>query len=84
MTIELVAIGGKLVGRTASDRFNLWQLGLTDLVDGRNGAALKRARRLLAKSFGDDFKLVKSRARSISLPTPMEVDALGHSLAFAA
>ncbi len=85
ITIELVSVGGMLVGRTASMRWTLASLGLGPIVDdGRNGASLKRARRLLSKLYGEDFKLVKSRARSISLPTPMEVEALGHSLAFAA
>ncbi len=85
ITIELVAVGGKLVGRTASDRFNLWSLGLTDLVDdGRSQACLKRVRRAIEKVYGDDFKLVKSRARAISLPTSAEVDALGGALALAA
>jgi hypothetical protein len=85
IAIEVVAVGGKLVGRTASDRFNLWSLGLTDLVDdGRNGASLKRARRTIEKVYGDDFKLVKSRSRAIALPSPAEVDALGGALALAA
>jgi hypothetical protein len=85
ITIELVSVGGKLVGRTGSDRFNLWSLGLTDLVDdGRSQACLKRVRRAIEKVYGDDFKLVKSRARAISLPTPVEVAALGGALALAA
>ncbi len=84
--IELVSVNGKLEGKTASCRWNLAMLGLTDLVDdGRNGAALKRARRQLQREFGADaFKLVKSRARSVSLPTTVEVEALGGSLALAA
>ncbi len=86
ITIELVSVGGKLVGRTASCRFNLRMLGLDDMADdGRNGAALKRARRQLEREFGADaFKLVKSRARSIALPTSAEVEALGVGLALAA
>jgi hypothetical protein len=85
IAIEVVAVGGKLVGRTASDRFNLWSLGLTDLVDdGRNGATLKRARRELSRAFGTAFTLSKSRARSLSLPTPREVEALGYAIADAA
>ncbi len=86
ITIELVSVGGKLVGLTLSCRWNLAMLGLTDLVDdGRNGASLKRARRAIAKEFGADaFTLTKSRARSVSLPSPREVEALGQSLAHAA
>jgi hypothetical protein len=61
-------------------------LGLDDLADdGRNGAALKRARRVLLREFGADaFILAKSRDRSISLPTPREVESLGQALANAA
>jgi hypothetical protein len=86
ITIELVSVGGKLVGRTSSCRWNLAMLGLTDLEDdGRSGASLKRARRAIAKEFGADaFTLTKSRARSISLPSPIEVHALGKTLAHAA
>jgi hypothetical protein len=86
ITIELVAVGGKLVGKTASCRWNLRMLGLDDLVDdGRNGASLKRARRAIAKEFGADaFNLVKSRSRAIALPSLVEVDALGVALAIAA
>jgi hypothetical protein len=85
IAIEVVAVGGKLIGRTASDRFNLWSLGLTDLVDdGRNGASLKRTRRAIAKEFGSAFTLTKSRASAIALPSPIEVEALGHVLAHAA
>jgi hypothetical protein len=85
ITIELVSVGGKLVGKTASCRWNLAMLGLTDLVDdGRNGAALKRARRVLSREWGGAFTLSKSRARSISLATTAEVDALGGALALAA
>ncbi len=82
ITIELVAVGGKLVGRTASCRFNLRMLGLDDMADdGRNGAALKKARRVLSKEWGGAFTLSKSRARSLSLPTSAEVEALGVGLA---
>jgi hypothetical protein len=85
ITIELVSVGGKLVGKTASCRWNLAMLGLTDLVDdGRNGATLKRARRELSRAFGTAFTLSKSRARAIALPTPREVEALGYALAHAA
>jgi hypothetical protein len=85
ITIELVSVGGKLVGRTASCRFNLRMLGLDDMADdGRNGAALKKARRVLSKEWGGAFTLSKSRARSIALPTSAECDALGVALALAA
>ena len=86
IAIELVSVGGKLVGRTSSCRWNLAMLGLTDLVDdGRNGASLKRARRVLSREFGADaFKLVKSRAHAIALPTSAEIEALGEGLALAA
>jgi hypothetical protein len=85
IAIEVVAVGGRLVGRTASDRFNLRMLGLDDMADdGRNGAALKRTRRQLTREFGAAFTLSKSRARAIALPTPGEVEALGQALAHAA
>ncbi len=85
ITIELVSVGGKLVGRTLSCRWNLAMLGLHDLVDdGRSGASLKRARRAIAKEFGADaFTLSKSRSKAIALPSPIEVHALGHALALA-
>jgi hypothetical protein len=86
ITIELVSVNGKLTGKTASCRWNLAMLGLTDMDDdGRNGAALKRARRVIAKEFGADaFTLVKSRSRAIAMPTALEIEALGGSLALAA
>jgi hypothetical protein len=83
--IELVSVGGKLIGRTASDRFNLAVLGLDDLDDdGRNGAGLKRARRMIVREWGVAFTLSKSRVKTIALATPTEVDALGVALAMAA
>ena len=82
IAIELVSVGGKLVGRTASCRWNLAMLGLVDLVDdGRNGASLKRARRELSREWGGAFTLSKSRAHAISLPTSAEVESLGVGLA---
>ncbi len=80
--IELVAVNGKLVGKTASCRWNLAMLGLTDLEDdGRSQASLKRARRMLSREWGGSFTLTKSRARAISLPTSAEVESLGVGLA---
>ncbi len=85
ITIELVAVGGKLVGRTASCRWNLAMLGLTDLEDdGRSQASLKKARRVIAREWGGAFTLSKARAKTISLPTSAEVEALGEGLALAA
>ncbi len=84
IAIEVIAVWGRLVGRTASDRFNLRMLGLDDMADDRNGSAIKRSRRQLTREFGAAFTLSKSRARSISLPTSAEVDALGGALALAA
>jgi len=86
IVIELVSDGrGRLVGKTASCRWNLAMLGLTDMADdGRNGASLKRARRMIAREWGDAFTLTKVRAGSISLPSAIEVRALGVSLALAA
>ncbi len=82
ITIELVSVGGKLVGKTASCRWNMAMLGLTDLADdGRNGAALKRARRVLSREWGGAFTLTKSRSHAISLPTSAEVESLGVGLA---
>jgi hypothetical protein len=60
-------------------------LGLTDLEDdGRSQASLKRARRMLSREWGGAFTLSKARAKTISLPTSAEVDALGVALAVAA
>jgi hypothetical protein len=85
ITIELISVGGKLIGRTASCRWNLAMLGLTDLEDdGRSQASLKRARRVIAREWGGAFTLSKSRARAIALPSPIEVEALGQALAHAA
>jgi hypothetical protein len=85
ITIELVSVGGKLVGRTSSCRWNLAMLGLTDLEDdGRSQASLKRARRVLSREYGAAFTLSKSRARAITLPTSAECDALGVALSLAA
>ncbi len=85
ITIDLVSVGGKLVGRTSSCRWNLAMLGLTDLEDdGRSQASLKRARRMLSREWGGAFTLSKARAKTISLPTSAEVDALGVALAVAA
>jgi hypothetical protein len=86
ITIELVSVGGKLVGKTASCRWNLAVLGFTDMDDdGRSGAGLKRARRMLNKQFGADaFVLIKSRSRTIAMPRSAEIEALGGALAFAA
>jgi hypothetical protein len=76
--IELVSVDGMLIGRTASDRWNLSVLGLGDLEDdGRSGASLKRARRRLAKMFGDAFTLGKVRGNAIVPPSLAEISALG-------
>jgi hypothetical protein len=85
IAIELVSVGGKLVGRTSSCRWNLAMLGLTDLEDdGRSQASMKRARRMLSKEWGGAFTLSKARAKTISLPSSAEVEALGEGLALAA
>ncbi len=87
ISIELVSDGnGRLVGRTASCRWNLAMLGFDDLEDdGRSQASLKRARRVISKEFGPDaFTLSKSRAKTLSLPSSAEMDALGMGLALAA
>ena len=85
IAIELVSINGRLEGRTASDRWNLTALGLDGLIDdGRNGASLKRARRMIAKEWGGAFTLAKSRAKTVSLPSSAEFASLGSALALAA
>ncbi len=85
ITIELVNDGnGRLVGKTASCRWNLAMLGLTDILDdGRSQASLKRARRLIGREWGGAFTLAKVRG-AISLPTLAETVALGVSLPLAA
>jgi hypothetical protein len=85
MMIELVSVGGKLVGRTASDRWNLATLGLSNIIDdGRSQAGLKRARRMIAREWGGAFTLSKVRTGAIALPSHMEIEALGVALARAA
>ncbi len=85
IVIELVSDGrGRLVGRTASDRFNLSVLGLVGMVDDRNGSAIKRARRMLSREYGTAFTLTKVRTGAIALPSPREIESLGHALSHAA
>jgi len=52
ITIDLVRVGNVLIGRTASDRFNLETLGVEGPIESdRNQLAVKKLRRL----HGDDF-----------------------------
>lgn len=53
MTIQLVRFGDLLIGRTASDRWNLMQLGIGVIGYDRNHRAVKALRRKLgAEGFG--------------------------------
>lgn len=76
---------GLLVGRTASDRWNL-NVILGDghkLYADRNSIAVKRIRRLVKREFGDDFKIVIGRGcvrNVVERPSRQEVDALGPEL----
>lgn len=73
--IELVRVGDVLVGRTVSDRWNLFQLiCVASIADDRNGTALKRLRR----ASGADFTLTKVRGKEpVWKATPAELQALG-------
>jgi hypothetical protein len=70
--IELVREDGRLVGRTASDRWNLMTLGL-DLTDSRNQTDIKRARRMWGCEF--DFSVMYGAKREDA--TDAEFDAFG-------
>jgi hypothetical protein len=69
ITIKLVRIGDKLVGKTVSDRWNLMQLGLSSIPYDRNQGPLKKLRR----AFGmfafkmDRGELVKERSHAETL-----------------
>ena len=78
LRIELVRDGaGRLVGRTASDRWNLLVLGVTGLVDSRNHAAIKSLRRSLTRlGLRRDFA-VAVVAGSAQPMTRREAAALG-------
>jgi hypothetical protein len=76
--IKLVRVGGVLVGKTASDRWNMLQLGLGHAITAdRNQAAIKRLRR----EWGSDFTFtVSSREMPVWSATPAEIDALGSKI----
>jgi hypothetical protein len=83
--IALVAVDGKLVGRTASDRWNLLVLFSKHVIYAdRNQAGLKAARRRLAKlGMGDDFRLVQCRGVEqdiVERPSRDEFRALDEAL----
>lgn len=85
ITIELVAVNGRLIGKTASCRWNLAMLGLDNLIDdGRSQASIKRARRVITREWGGAFILTKSRAKSVCLPTSRETESLGFAVGLAA
>jgi hypothetical protein len=83
ITITLVQTeDGRLVGRTASDRWNLDTiLGVGHkLYSDRNSIAMKRVRRLLKREFGDAFTVAIGRGcvrDIVAKPSRAEVDALG-------
>lgn len=73
LKIELVRINGRLVGRTVSDRWNLWTLGLNYIPYERNQKVVKRLRRALT-----EFAFVMIRGGQLETePTPAECEALG-------
>ncbi len=73
LRIELVRYRGRLVGRTVSDRWNLWMLGYNYIRDERNQATIKCLRRAFP-----EFTFTVPRDTSIQThPTPAECDALG-------
>ena len=77
MTIELVRVGGRLIGRTVSDRWNLAVYGLDALRDDRNQSGVKRLRRLAARD-GITVKVVK--APVVVFASGAEMEAFGGSV----
>jgi hypothetical protein len=61
--ITLIRVGGTLIGKTASDRWNLLALGVDYVItDDRNQAIVKRLRR----EFGVDFTFTVARNDSVA------------------
>lgn len=74
ITIELVRVGDKLVGRTVSDRWNLAAFGVGTIPADRNQSGVKRLRRLA----GVGFKVRVMRGESPTwAATEGEAAALG-------
>ena len=79
ISIKLVRVGNQLIGKTASDRWNMIQLGLGHaLTTDRNQTHLKRIRRAW---FGVFHFSVTSRDSVIWESTPTEKAALGTAIA---
>jgi hypothetical protein len=62
MTIQLVNINGRLVGRRFQDRWNLAQLGHDYVTHDRNQTGIKRLRRLFS-----DFKFSTVRGEMVEI-----------------
>jgi hypothetical protein len=75
ITIELVRVGDRLIGRDVSSRFNLKTFGVDSLPYERSQAAVKRLRRLVA-GFGLSVVVVRRGAVQWSA-TESEAKALG-------
>jgi hypothetical protein len=71
ITIELVRVGDRLVGRTVSDRFNLISLGVGVIEHDRNQRAVKSIRRLIDHMAGG-FRVSVVKAPLVVMPTESE------------
>lgn len=77
ITITLVRVNGRLIGKTVSDRWNLRTLGFTYVEDRPNQAELRKLRR----KYGVDFRFAMGKkSDSVSLlPTDTEADSLAEN-----
>ncbi len=73
LTIQLVRHRGRLVGRTLSDRWNLWTLGYNYIQDERNQATIKCLRR----AWPEFIFTVVGVTSIVTTPSPAECEALG-------
>ncbi len=73
MTIQLVRVGDRLIGKSLSDRWNLMQLGVSSVAHDRNHGGAKRLRRLASK-LGLAVNVVRD-AKPVWKATPAEVEA---------
>lgn len=80
LTITLVRVGGYLIGRTVSDRWNMETIGCGPIKADRNQSVIKRLRREYTGIFA--FVVVRN-AQPDSYPTQAEHDALGPANALA-
>lgn len=84
ISIKLVRVGDTLVGQTASDRWNLMQMGFHSgyvIPADRNQTGIKRLRR----AWGTDFTFSVVRGEnSLKMANSAEIAALGPKIALIA